>query len=61
MNSGARKSDHFDRRRLVLMRRADTESGPYSGIGSAKRREPKREKPSMPKLPWNDDKKDKGA
>lgn len=51
---GVRKSDHPERRKLARMRRADTESGAAHGIG-IKKRNPRR-KPSMPKMPWHDNK-----
>jgi len=52
--SGVRKSDHPERRKIALMRRADTESGATHNIGGVKKREQRR-KPSMPKTPWADD------
>lgn len=53
--SGVRKSDHPERRKIALMRRADTESGATHNIGGVKKRSDRR-KPSLPKMPWNDDK-----
>jgi hypothetical protein len=50
---GLRKSDHPERRKIALMRRADTESGATHNIGGVKKREQRR-KPSMPKTPWDD-------
>lgn len=51
---GLRKSDHPERRKLALMRRADTESGATHNIGGVKKKEP-RTKPSLPKMPWDED------
>jgi hypothetical protein len=53
--SGVRKSDHPERRKLAIMRRADTESGTSHNIGGVKRRQKARPKPSLPKTPWDDD------
>jgi hypothetical protein len=52
--SGIRKSDHPERRKIALMRRADTESGATHNIGGVKKRE-QRNKPSLPKMPWDED------
>lgn len=51
---GLRKSDHPERRKLALMRRADTEAGATHNIGGVKKKEP-RAKPTLPKMPWDDD------
>lgn len=51
---GLRKSNHPERRKLALMRRADTESGATHNIGGVKKRED-RPKPSLPKMPWDDE------
>lgn len=51
---GLRKSDHPERRKIALMRRADTEAGATHNIGGIKKRQPRR-KPSMPKTPWDDE------
>ena len=56
--SGIRKSDHPERRRLAIMRRADTESGTPHNIGGVKRRTKERPKPSLPKTPWDDSEND---
>lgn len=48
-----RRSDHPERRKLVIMRRADTESGATHNIGGVKKRA-KRRQPSLPKMPWDD-------
>lgn len=53
--SGVRKSDHPERRKLALMRRADTESGTKHNIGGVERRQKSRPTPSLPKTPWKDD------
>lgn len=50
---GLRKSDHPERRKIALMRRADTESGATHNIGGVKKREQNR-KPSLPKMPWDE-------
>ena len=50
---GVRRSDHPERRKLAIIRRADTESGATHNIGGVKKRKPRR-KPSMPKTPWDD-------
>lgn len=50
--SGVRKSDHPERRKIALMRRADTESGATHNIGGVKKRAD-RPKPSLPKMPWD--------
>jgi hypothetical protein len=47
---GLRKSDHPARRKLALMRRADTESGTPHNIGGVKRRTKERPKPSLPTM-----------
>lgn len=52
--SGVRKSDHPERRKIALMRRADTESGATHNIGGVKKRA-ERPKPSLPKMPWDED------
>lgn len=49
-----RKSDHPERRKIMLMRRADTEAGPAHNIGGVRKKEP-RTKPSLPKMPWEAD------
>lgn len=51
--SGVRKSDYPERRKLAIMRRADTESGATHNIGGVKKRE-QRPKPSLPKMPWEE-------
>lgn len=48
-----RKSDHIERRKIALMRKADTESGATHNIGGVRKRE-NRPKPSLPKMPWDD-------
>jgi hypothetical protein len=48
--SGVRKSDHPERRKLAMMRRADTESGSPHNIGGVKRRTKERTKPSLPQV-----------
>jgi len=53
--SGIRKSDHPERRKLAIMRRADTESGTDHNIGGVKRRTRERPKPSLPKTPWDEE------
>jgi hypothetical protein len=53
MTGGVRKSDHPERRKLAIMRRADTESGATHNIGGIKKREQRR-KPSLPPLPWDE-------
>ena len=53
--SGVRKSDHPERRKLAIMRRADTESGTPHNIGGVKRRTKERPKPSLPKTPWDEE------
>ena len=50
---GLRKSDHPERRKIALMRRADTEAGATHNIGGIKKK-PARPKPSLPKMPWDD-------
>jgi hypothetical protein len=52
-----RKSDHPERRKIALMRRADTESGAKHNIGGVPRKQKQRPTPSLPKLPWPKDKK----
>jgi hypothetical protein len=49
-----RKSDDPERRKLVIMRRADTECGTAHNIGGVKRRTKERPKPSLPRMPWDD-------
>lgn len=49
-----RKSDHPEIRKLMLMRRADTEAGATHNIGGV-RKSPPRRKPSMPKMPWDEE------
>jgi hypothetical protein len=51
---GLRKSDPPEVRRLALMRRADTESGATHNIGGVRKREALR-KPSLPKMPWDEE------
>lgn len=51
--SGVRKSDHPERRKIAMMRRADTEAGTKHGIGGLPRKK-ERPVPSLPKLPWDD-------
>jgi hypothetical protein len=51
--SGLRKSDHPERRKIALMRRADTEAGATHNIGGVKKRD-QRNKPSLPKMPWDE-------
>jgi hypothetical protein len=53
--SGVRKSDHVERRKIALMRRADTEAGATHNIGGIKKREDRR-KPSLAKMPWDEEK-----
>lgn len=50
--SGIRKSDHPERRKIALMRRADTEAGATHNIGGVKKRQ-ERSKPSLPRMPWD--------
>ena len=52
--SGVRKSDHPERRKLAMMRRADTESGSKHNIGGVPRRQKTRPTPSLPKTPWDE-------
>ena len=52
--SGIRKSDHPERRKIAIMRRADTEAGTTHNIGGIKKRD-QRPKPSLPKMPWGDE------
>jgi hypothetical protein len=49
-----RKSDHPEVRKLALMRRADTEAGSAHNIGGV-RKKPQRRKPSLPRMPWDDE------
>lgn len=51
--SGVRKSDHPERRKLAIMRRADTEAGATHNIGGVKKRD-ERPKPSLPRMPWDE-------
>lgn len=50
-----RKSDHPEVRKLALMRRADTESGTPHNIGGVPRRTKGRPKPSLVRMPWDDE------
>ena len=50
---GLRKSDHPERRKIALMRRADTEAGATHSIGGLKKRA-ERPKPSLPRMPWDE-------
>ena len=47
-----RKSDHIERRKIALMRKADTEAGATHNIGGPRKRG-LRAKPSLPKMPWD--------
>jgi hypothetical protein len=47
-----RKSDHPERRKLAIMRKADTEAGATYGIGGVRKKD-QRPKPSLPKMPWD--------
>jgi len=49
---GLRRSDDPERRKLALMRKANTETGDDHNIGGVPRRYT-RAKPSLPKMPWN--------
>jgi hypothetical protein len=51
---GLRKGDHPERRKIALMRRADTEAGATHNIGGVKKRDQTR-KPSLPKMPWDEE------
>lgn len=51
---GLSRSDDPERRKLAMMRRADTESGATHNIGGVKKDKRPR-KPSMPKMPWDND------
>lgn len=51
MTGGLRKTDHPERRKLALMRKADTAAGATHNIGGVKKRK-ERPRPSLPKLPW---------
>lgn len=50
---GVRRSDDPERRKLALMRKADTETNESHNIGGVPRRYT-RAKPSLPKLPWDE-------
>lgn len=53
-----RKSDDPEKRKLALMRQANTRSvTPYNLGGGLRKYEHKRPKPSLPKMPWNEEKK----
>lgn len=51
---GLKRTDDPNRRRLALMRKADTMAQDDHTISGVKRRIGHVRKPSMPKMPWED-------
>lgn len=49
---GVRKSDHPERRKLAIMRKADTEASATHNIGGVRKKEA-RPKPSLAPMPWD--------
>jgi hypothetical protein len=49
--TGTRKSDPIEKRRLTLLRQADSSRSSHS-IGGIKKSDAR--KPSLPKMPWDD-------
>ena len=58
---GLRKSDPPERRKLALMRRSKSETNTTHTIGGVERRYAQREKPSLPKMPWDESTDDVGT
>jgi len=51
--SGIRRSDPIERRKITLMRQADSETNSAYNIGGVEKKS-HRPKPSLPKMPWDE-------
>lgn len=52
---GLSRKDDPERRRLALMRKAATETTNRYNIGGVERKNVDARKPSLPKMPWDDE------